>query len=86
MPPSRTIIVKLRRRAKTQTCLRKLDSLVGTEICEARPVFPDDADPELSTLFELELRSTASLDDVLARLQSDGDIEYAHRAAERKPQ
>ena len=62
----------------------EIKELVGNELVESRPLFPDSEDVELSTLFEIVLKANCQADLVLEKLRAQDDVEYAHFPADRQ--
>ena len=50
---------------------------------EARPLFPDEQEEDLASLYELILKNSASVEDALASLNGSSDVEYGHTPEER---
>jgi hypothetical protein len=79
------VIVKLRHPGDRGAQARLIAKLVGEDLAEAAPLFPDDDEPDLCTLYEVRLREDASPRRVRECLERDPAVEYAHEPAERRP-
>ena len=64
---------------------RRLTALVGEALLKVEPLFPDDDEPDLATLYQVDLCDDADVDEIAGRLCHEDDVEYAHEPAERKP-
>jgi hypothetical protein len=78
------VIVKLRNKGDRGTQKRLIEKLVGAALAAAEPLFPDDDEPDLCTLYEVRLRENASTERALETLAGNPEVEYAHEPAERK--
>jgi hypothetical protein len=94
MTAPRTIIVKLRdetrtgnRRPKQQDVgsrAKRIMRLVGPGlVVDARPLFPEEKEDDLASLYEVVLDNSASVEDALASLNKSSAVEYAHTPQER---
>ena len=88
MAKSKTIILKLRRPPRDVAArMRQIVRLVGPDtVSEARPLFPDEKEEDLASIYELTLNGSASIDEALASLNHAPDVEYAHTPQERRSQ
>jgi hypothetical protein len=86
MAKSKTIIVKLRRQPRDVAArMNRIFRLVGPDsVSEARPLFPDEKEEDLASLYEVTLNRSASVDEALASLKQAADVEYAHTPKERR--
>lgn len=85
MADSPVVMVKFRRAddpARQQAVLREH---LGRRLVRVRQLFPGDAEEALATIFEVVVRDGGSLGPLLASLQGDERVEYAHEPAERRP-
>jgi hypothetical protein len=85
MARPKTLIVKFRARTARARRAETVRALVGDDLEAVRPLFPDDPEEELASLFEVVLKDSASLDRVQGALAGAEQIEYAHSPAERRP-
>jgi hypothetical protein len=82
----RKVMVKLRVAADaSQTSKRIAKRTASKGVRQIRPLFPEEVESDLATLYEFDLAPDASASDVLKELQNDEDVEYAHLPAERTP-
>jgi len=51
---------------------------------QVQPLFPDDTDPEMATLYVITLPESKA-EPLLAELNNERAVEYAHIPSERKP-
>jgi hypothetical protein len=79
------VIVKFRRAAEASGRCARLARLLGEDLLGAEPLFPDERDPELASLFQLTLRGQTSVARVIGSLAADREVEYAHEPAQREP-
>lgn len=97
MAEPKTIIVKLRdeprtgnRRPKQQDVgsrAKRIMRLVGPGlVVHARPLFPEEKEDSLASLYEVVLNNAASVEDALASLNKSSAIEYAHTPQQRQLQ
>lgn len=63
---------------------RLVRSLKAAGAAEVRRLLPDEADPELASLYTVEC-GQAEPEDLLRRLRSAPEVEFAERAPRRKP-
>jgi hypothetical protein len=77
------VVVKFRRTAPQPKRCAELAGILGDDLRAAEPLFPGESEPELASLFQITLRPSASVGDVVGRLQGDARIEYAHEPADR---
>jgi hypothetical protein len=78
------LVVKLREHVPTTTGPERICQLLGKErVCRAEPLFKDACEAELASVFEVRLVSSASVQEALAALAEDEDVEYAHTPQER---
>ena len=85
MGDDRVIIVKFRAMAAQTDRCEQLSRLMGDEFAEVEPLFPDDEEPELASLFQVRLRRADRLTALVDDLAATEDVEYAHAPAERAP-
>ena len=71
-------------RSSRITQAEHIRKLLGSDLADAHQLFPD-ADDELASLFEVDLRAESAVDKALVALGNDESIEYAHVPAERRP-
>jgi hypothetical protein len=85
MSVSNTVIVKFVGAGNAAAQLERIRKVVGRErVKDARQLFPGDEEQNLASLFEVELDDSVSLNQALAALNSDEDVEYAHLPQSRK--
>ena len=77
------VVVKFRRKAAQTKRCAELEGLLGADLKAAEPLFPGESEPDLASLFQVTLRPSAKVRDVVGLLQSDKRVEYAHEPAER---
>ena len=87
MGAPKTIIIKLRTWPSDAAAqASRIRDLVGrTAFAEAHPLFPDAGEGDLASLYEVNLKSSASLETILASLNQVAEVEYAHSPQERHP-
>lgn len=86
MGQTRKVMVKFRDASRAVQAAKRLVLQVGRDaVKRARPLFPDETEAELASLYELDLSPQASLTKVLKDLRGDEDVEYAHVPEERFP-
>jgi hypothetical protein len=94
MTAPKTIIVKLRdeprtgnQRPKHQDVgsrAKRIVHLVGPGlVVDARPLFPEEKEDSLASLYEVVLINSASVEDALANLNKSSAVEYAHTPQQR---
>lgn len=82
----RKVMVKFRNASQASQVAQRVVKKIGRDAVRcARPLFPGESEPDLATLYEMDLAPEASADAVLLELQGDDDIEYAHFPEERVP-
>ena len=77
------VIVKFRHMAEQKKRCTQLCEWVGPEFAGAEPLFPDETEPELGSLFQVTLSSAAKVPVILESLSVEKDVEYAHEPATR---
>jgi hypothetical protein len=86
MPQTDTIIVKLRDGKDSEARSRRIRKLFGNDfIRDAHPLFPGEEEEGLASLYEVVLKSNASVEQALAYLNKVREVEYAHIPQDRKP-
>ena len=85
-PDAPVLIVKFQRFAdQTERCTKLLE-LAGDESASVEPLFPGEEEPELGSLFQLTVDARTDLKGLLAALDREDEVEYAHEPATRRPQ
>jgi len=88
MDPTKTLIVKLKNDTGSGSGSKLIRSIVravdGGAVRDVEPIFPDDDEPDLSTLFNVTLHPSTSADRVLDALRGDPNVQYAHTPATRR--
>lgn len=79
------VIVKLKAERTPADAAAVVRSIVGPALRTIEPLFPDNPDPELATMFTLTLARPGARSRVVAALEKDPRIEYAHTPATRGP-
>ena len=80
------IIVKFITVGEPAAQFARICELVGRHrVRKAHRLFPGEAEPDLATMFEVELESDASVDVAVDSLSRDAQVQYAHEPQERKP-
>ena len=85
MADSPVVMVKFRRAEDPTVQEAFLRKQLGKRLIHARQVFPGDAEEDLATLFEVVVRDGRQLAQLIARLESDEKVEYAHEPPGPKP-
>jgi hypothetical protein len=82
---AKTLVVIIKFRAKTSESVRTehLRAVIGNDLVRLEPVFPDSDEPDLETLVAAHVRGKAKLPQILAELEKDETVEYAHEPPER---
>jgi hypothetical protein len=85
MGAAQTIIVKLRRAPRDAARqVSWIRALVGDDnIDDAHPLFPDASPGDLAKLYEVRLKNSAPVEDILASFNEAAEVEYAHVPQER---
>ena len=85
MSEPRTIIVKLRGEpSRLGAPKRRIVRLMGPNLVnDARPLFPDEGEADLASLYVVTLNDSASMQEALATLNHASEVEYAHSPEER---
>ena len=78
------IMVKFTTPGKVAKLQRAILGWVGEQLLESKQVFPDSEDDELSTMFEVYLKSGCDALPIAEQLQGQKEIEYAHLPADRQ--
>ena len=79
------IMVKFRKSADQSARQRELEKWIGNQLAKSKPLFPEDDDDELSTMFEIYLHDPCAAKAVANELAEKEEVEYAHEPAERSP-
>jgi hypothetical protein len=79
------VIVKVRPIEDSGNRERRIAQIVDADAVDARLLFLRDTLHDLTTIYQLRLPDTASVDRVLAALRREPDVEYAHVPAGRTP-
>ncbi|UCG58621.1 MAG: hypothetical protein JSU70_03735 [Phycisphaerales bacterium] len=84
MTQPRVVMVKFARASSCPEQRSRISTLVGDDLLTAEQLFPGETDPQLATLWEVQLKGDASIQQVMENLHGDKDIEYAHEPEERR--
>lgn len=82
MATTKQIILKLKESTSANITLDRFSRITG--VVKIEQIFPGDADPELVTLYVVEVE-LSNADSVLKQLSADPDVRYAHIKPPRKP-
>ncbi|MBI2121698.1 MAG: hypothetical protein HYT98_01115 [Candidatus Sungbacteria bacterium] len=79
--------LKLKETANTYDALARISKIFG--VVQIQKLFPEETDPELSTLYIIQLNPIIQVDpvlleQVLTALRQDPDVEYAEMPPHRK--
>ncbi len=85
MSDAQVIMVKFQRASQGSRRKKELAKWIGESLVTAEPLFPDDEDAELSTLYALLVRGDQDAARIIELLQEQEDVEYAHVPGERRP-
>ncbi len=85
MEEPQIIMVKFQQASHSAGRMEELARRIGKALVKAEPLFPDDEDAELSTLYALLVRGDEDAARIIGILQEQDDVEYAHVPGERKP-
>ncbi len=81
-----TVIIKFKSGTDLKASVaERLNNIMGSEVFNnAEPLFPDETDNTLASIYVANVSATSEISKVLDALNKENEIDYAHVSADKK--